>query len=140
MTEEFTAVDAMTEVNFFNPEQINEELEGDRVEVALLLTATTAEAILRKELVRHYNISYDVFDELRGNKALGFYVSKGNEHDIIDKEYREAFQDLIDERNSLVHDLGYLMGRLNQGDERTEEVRRTIKKCCEWFDSRRRDA
>jgi predicted nuclease with TOPRIM domain len=139
MTEEFTAADAMTEVEYFKPERINEELENERVEVALLLTATTAEAILREELVNHYSISYDAFDELRGNKALGFYVSKCNEYDIIDEKYREAFQDLIDERNELVHDLGYLMSRLDQSNEKVEEVSGTIKKCCKWFDSRRQD-
>jgi hypothetical protein len=143
MTEEFTAVDAMTEIVIFDPDRIDEELENDRIETALLLTATMAEAILRDELIRHFNIPRDAFDEVCGNKTLGWYVSKCNEKGIIDETtYRNAFDTLVKKRAKLVHEYGYLVGRLDQDDDTDEgeKMRRTIKECYDWFESRRQES
>ncbi|SDK12981.1 hypothetical protein SAMN05216226_1219 [Halovenus aranensis] len=139
MREEFTAVDAMTEVNLFEPDRIDEELENGRIEIALLLTATTAEAILRDELIQHLEIPRRAFDEICGDKTLGWYVSKCNEKKIIDQQYRDSFDSLVKKRGKLVHDLGYL-DQLDKNDDEVEKVRSTIVDCYNWFDSRRQDS
>jgi seryl-tRNA synthetase len=66
---------------------------------------------------------------------LGYYISKCNEKDIIEKEYRQTFEELRDKRNALAHDIGY-RDELVQNDEEAEDVRSIVEACCEWFDSR----
>lgn len=135
MRDEFEAADAMTEVVFFEPERIDSELEDGRIDTALLLTATTAEAILRDKLIQHFEIPREAFDEVCGDKTLGWYVSKCNEKQIIDESFRGSFDSLVKKRGKLVHDLGYL-NHLGQDDEEMEEVKSIIEDCYDWFESR----
>jgi len=135
MRDEFDPIDAVTEYSIFDADRVYEELENDKVDIALLLTATMAETGLRYELIDYLCISPSNFDELRGRATLGYYISKCNEKDIIDKEYKETFEDLRDKRNALAHDIGY-RDELVQNDEEAEDVQSIIEGCCEWFDSR----
>lgn len=138
MRDEFTEADAMTEVIYFEPDRIDEAIENGRIDTALLFTATTAEAILKDELSHHFDISKGAFDEVCGDRTLGWYVSKCNEKKIIDKEYRVSFDSLVKKRGKLGHDLGYVY-YLDQNEDEIEEVRGIIDDCCNWFDSRRQD-
>lgn len=139
MRDEFEAADAMTEIVIFEPERIDGALENDRIDTALLLTATTAEAILRDELIKHLEIPRGAFDEVCGNKTLGWYVSKCNEKGIIGGLYKDSFNTLVEKRNELVHDLGYLE-QLSHDNDEMKEVRGIIEDCYDWFDSRRQDS
>lgn len=135
MRDEFDFIDAVTEYSIFDADKVYEELENDKVDIALLLTATMAETGLRYELIDYLGISPSNFDELRGRATLGYYIAKCNENDIIDKEYKGTFEDLRDKRNALAHDIGY-RDELVQNDEEAEDVQSIIEGCCEWFDSR----
>lgn len=130
---------ASTRIIVRDPGRIDEELENNRIDTALLLTATTAEAILRKKLTQYFEIHPLAFDEVCGDKTLGWYVGKCNEKEIIDKPYRDSFDSLVKKRNKLVHNLGY-MDELLQEDEEMEEVRDIIEDCSEWFNSLRQNS
>jgi hypothetical protein len=133
--DEFDPVNAMTEYSIFDKDRVHEELENDRIDIALLLTATMAEGGLKNELIHHLGISHSNFDELCGGATLGYFIGECNNKNIIDKEYREAFQDLRNKRNAFAHDIGY-RDELIQDDKEAKEVRGIIEKCCDWFDSR----
>lgn len=135
MRDEYSPVDAMTEYSIFDSGRVYEELENGEIDITLLLTATMAEAGLRSELIDYLGISHSNFDELRGRATLGYYLSKCNEKNIIDKKYRDQFQNLVNKRNDLAHDVGY-RDELLQNDEEAKHVQSVIEACCEWFDSR----
>ena len=139
MSDDFEEADAMVKITFFEPDRIDEELESGRYDTALILTATTAESIFRDELIQYFEIPREAFDEVCDGKTLGWYVSKCNEKEIIDKPYRDSFNKLVRKRAKLVHDLGYL-DQLSQDGNETEEVHNIIQDCCDWFDSYRRDS
>lgn len=135
MRDGFDDIDAMTEFDVFDSNRVYDELENDRIDIALLLTATMAEGGLKYELIDYLGISHSNFEELRGRATLGYYLRKCNEKDIIAKEYRESFQNLRDKRNALAHDIGY-RDELVQNTGEARDVQSIIEDCCEWFDSR----
>jgi hypothetical protein len=138
MRDEFGEIDAMTPVVYYDPERFDEELENGRIDTALLLTATTAEALLMDELIQHLGIPREAFEEVCGDKTLGWYVGKCNEKEIIDESYRDSFDSLVKKRSKLVHDLGYL-DQLGQNDDELKEVRSIIEECRDWFELRLQD-
>ncbi|TQQ81886.1 hypothetical protein [Halonotius roseus] len=117
-----------------DPNRINKNLAEGNIDIALLLTATKTEAILRNKLIQYFEIHTRAFSEVCGNKTLGWYIDKCNEKEIIDKQHREAFDDLKQKRNLLTHEYGYIT-QLQQNEEEMEEVKNIIEDCCDWFDS-----
>jgi len=122
MRDDFDPIEAMSEYSIFDADRIHDELENDRIDIALLLAATMAETGLRCELIDYLGISRSNFDELCGNATLGYYVDKCNEKDIIDKQYRENFKILSKKRNNLAHDIGY-RDKIVQDNKEAKEVK-----------------
>ena len=90
--------------------------------------------MLTQRLQRYFEVHYVAFEELVGRQALGWYLSKANQHDLVDQEYREALNDLVEKRNQLAHDFGY-MQELRDGEDEQAAVRDIVETCVDWLES-----
>lgn len=132
--DEYNGAKAPTKLIVSEPGKIREELDNDRIHTALLLASTKAEAISAKKLQQYFEVHHVAFEELVGNESLGTYIDKCNENDLIDEDYKESVKNLVEKRNRLAHDFGYLH-QLTENYDEMEEVRNIIEDCCNWFDT-----
>lgn len=113
--------------------RIRDALDDDNLDTAILLAATHAEAVLTQRLQRYFEVHHVAFEELVGRQTLGWYLSKANQHDLVDQVYREALNDLVEKRNRLAHDLSY-MQELRDDEEEKAAVRDIVETCVDWLE------
>ncbi|PCR90374.1 hypothetical protein [Natrinema ejinorense] len=116
-TGEGTAGSDVNVVIGFSPDDIQGRLDDDKIAEALVLTATRLENILSHAIADRYNITTGQFEQLYGNAGLGRYQYMASILDLFD-QHLGTIQDVVEYRNKLVHDYGYLDDLQDDDDER----------------------
>ena len=114
--------------------RIHDALDDEKLDTAILLAATHSEAVLAQRLQRYFEVHHVAFEELVGSQTLGWYLSKANEHDLVDQAYRAPLNDLVEKRNRLAHDLSY-MQKLRDDEDEQAAVRDIVESCVDWLES-----
>lgn len=112
-----------------DPEKIYEEIADDNFISALLFAATELERSLSFRLRRHLEIDSNKFEKLFESKSVGWYYNKCCEFSLISKEKRRIFDDLIEKRNRVAHDLDYIKKLRENNDEKDEIIDLLLKFC-----------
>lgn len=113
--------------------RIRDALDNDDLDTAILLAATHSESVLTRRLQRYFEVHHVAFEELVGGQTLGWYLSKANEHNLVDQAYREALNDLVEKRNQLAHELNY-MQKLRDDEDEQAAVRDIVETCVDWLE------
>lgn len=119
---------------WFSAENIRDRLESGDVPLALLQASTTMERILYLKIRDRFDVPHDEFESIYSSKSLGEYLQICNTLDLTDDAYRDSLDDLVDKRNNLAHEHGYIEDLETDADERNSVVS-LIEDTCDWIDS-----
>lgn len=128
---EASALEA-TAVVEFSADKIQDRLDDGKIAEALVVTATRLEKILIQALADRYDITVHQFEKLFGNKSLERYQQMTAILGMFD-QHQNTLDSVVEYRNKLAHDSGYLGDLQTDVDER-EAIESVLKDAVEFID------
>lgn len=119
----------------FTIEHVERQLREGEIVNALILCSTLLEIVFARFIQKRFDITEAEFDKLWNRSSLGRYWQICKVVDALPKQYPEKeIQCLIEERNKLVHDAGYL-DELMDSEEMKSEITPNIRKVLNYVNS-----
>lgn len=125
----------VSESRGFTTEHVEYQLQKGEVIYALILCSTLLEMVFARFIQKRFDISEEEFEQLWKRSSLGRYWQICQVVDALPKDHPEKdIQRLIEERNKLVHDAGYL-DRLMNNEEMKSEIASIIQEVIHYINS-----
>lgn len=119
----------------FSTANIQKKIDEGEYALALILTSTRLESILGQAIQNRVGITEGQFDNLGlDRKSLGSYVEMCESLSVLDvTSSKEELKEIVNLRNCLVHDYGYLE-KLEEDSEERNIVKSAVETGIEFIE------